>query len=45
LFDENQNTADVSHRVSSFVDQIGRETVNNPSDQQISKLKKSVSKK
>ncbi len=45
LFDENQNTADVSHRVSSFVDQIGKDAVNNPSPQQISKFKKSVSKK
>jgi hypothetical protein len=45
LFDENQNTADVSHRVSHFVDQIGRDSVNTPSEQQISRLKKSVSKK
>jgi hypothetical protein len=45
LFDENQNTADVSSRVSNFVDQIGRDVVSSPSPQQISKLKKSISKK
>jgi hypothetical protein len=45
LFDENQNTADVSHRVSHIVEQIGRDSLNDPSPQQISKLKKSISKK
>jgi hypothetical protein len=45
LFDENQNAADVSNRVSNFVEQIGRDAVGQPSDLQISKLKKSVSKK
>jgi hypothetical protein len=44
LFDENQNTADISSRVSHFVDQIGRDTVKKQSDQQICILKKSVSK-
>jgi hypothetical protein len=44
LFDENQNSADVSHKVSHFVDQIGKDTVHSPSDQQISKLKNSISK-
>ena len=45
LFDENQNAAGVSNRVSNFVEQIGRDAVSHPSDIQISKLKNSVSKK
>ena len=45
LFDENQNAADMSHRISNFVDQIGRDAVNHTSVQQITHFKKPFSKK
>lgn len=45
LFDENQNTADVSYRISSFIEQIGRDAMAYPSSEQITKFKKIPFKK
>ncbi len=42
LFDENQNAADLSQRVSLLADQIKKEF--QPSEEKMSKLKKMVSK-
>ncbi len=45
LFDENQNTADVSQRVSSFVDQITKDPLSISSFHDSAKLRKMASKK
>jgi len=45
LFDENQNTANLSSRISQLADQIGRDVTSEPSPVLMNKLKKLVSKK
>src|ERR1700722_10735202 len=44
LFDENQNTADISNRVSNFFDLIGKDAVISSSNEQMLKFKKIISK-
>lgn len=44
LFDENQNTADISNRISNFFDLIGKDAVTPSSNEQMIKFKKIISK-